>query len=159
MNLLLSAKLLGLLEAVCWMSGSTRHTASLAVRDSYVSLCFVEYQSPLSSKFTYTAVVEVSIRQGISSVPPSLRLIILHNLLKTYRTCVCVSYDSQTCSYNIYAVQQDTQIFFNYWVYSSHMLTRHVSDLTGPSSGTFFTSCMCRFGMCCNTRTIRHVQP
>ena len=30
------------------------------------------------------------------------------------------------------------------------MLARHVSDLTGPSSGAFFTSCMCRFGMCCN---------
>ena len=32
--------------------------------------------------------------------------------------------------------------------YSSHMLARHVSHLTGPSSGVFFTSCMCRFGMC-----------
>ena len=27
------------------------------------------------------------------------------------------------------------------------MLARHVSDLTGPSSGAFFTSCICRFGM------------
>ena len=27
------------------------------------------------------------------------------------------------------------------------MLARHVSDFTGPSSGAFFTSCMCRFGM------------
>ena len=28
--------------------------------------------------------------------------------------------------------------------YSSHMLARHVSDLTGPSSGTFCTSCIRR---------------
>ena len=27
------------------------------------------------------------------------------------------------------------------------MLARHVSDLTGPSSGAFFTSCIRRFGM------------
>ena len=39
---------------------------------------------------------------------------------------------------NIYAVQQDTQSFFNDWVYSSHMLARHISDLTGPSSGAFY---------------------
>ena len=37
--------------------------------------------------------------------------------------------------------------FFNEWVYSSRMLARHVSDLTGPSSGAFCTSCICRFGM------------
>ena len=36
---------------------------------------------------------------------------------------------------------------FNEWVYSSRMLARHVSDVIGPSSGAFFTSCMCRFGM------------
>ena len=28
------------------------------------------------------------------------------------------------------------------------MLARHVSDLTGPSSGAFCTSCICRFGTC-----------
>ena len=28
--------------------------------------------------------------------------------------------------------------------YSSHMLARHVSDLIGPSSGAFCTSCICR---------------
>ena len=28
--------------------------------------------------------------------------------------------------------------------YSALMLARHVSDLTGPSSGAFCTSCMCR---------------
>ena len=39
---------------------------------------------------------------------------------------------------NIYAVQQDTQSFFNDWDYSSHMLARHVSDHTGPSSGAFY---------------------
>ena len=31
--------------------------------------------------------------------------------------------------------------------YSALMLARHVSDLIGPSSGAFLTSCMCRFGM------------
>ena len=39
---------------------------------------------------------------------------------------------------NIYAVQQDTQSFLMTEFYSSHMLARHVSDLTGPSSGAFF---------------------
>ena len=39
-------------------------------------------------------------------------------------------------SCNIYAVQQDTH-FFMIEFYSSHMLARHVSDLTGPSSGAF----------------------
>ena len=38
-------------------------------------------------------------------------------------------------SCNIYAVQQDTQSDFNERLYSSRMLARHVSDLTGPSSG------------------------
>ena len=33
---------------------------------------------------------------------------------------------------------------FNEWVYSSLMLARHVSDHTGPSSGAFCTSCVCR---------------
>ena len=28
--------------------------------------------------------------------------------------------------------------------YSALMLARHVSDLTGPSSGAFCTSCICR---------------
>ena len=36
---------------------------------------------------------------------------------------------------------------FNEWVYSSCMSARHVSDLIGPSSGAFCTSCMYRFGM------------
>ena len=30
--------------------------------------------------------------------------------------------------------------------YSALMLARHVSDLIGPSSGAFFTSCIRRFG-------------
>ena len=37
----------------------------------------------------------------------------------------------------IYADQQDTQSFFMIEFYSSHTLARHVSDLTGPSSGAF----------------------
>ena len=38
---------------------------------------------------------------------------------------------------NIYAVQQDTESFLMIEFYSSHTLARHVSDLTGPSSGAF----------------------
>ena len=38
----------------------------------------------------------------------------------------------------MYAVQQDTQSFLIIEFYSSRMLARHVSDLTGPSSGAFF---------------------
>ena len=48
---------------------------------------------------------------------------------------------------NVHTFQQDTQSVLMIEFYSSHMLARHVSDLTGPSSGAFFTSCMCRFGM------------
>ena len=59
---------------------------------------------------------------------------------------------------NIYAVQQATQSFLMTEFYSSRMSAPHVSDLTGPSSGVFFTSCMCRFGMCCNMRTAGHIQ-
>ena len=36
---------------------------------------------------------------------------------------------------------------FNERVYSALILTRHVSDLTGPSSGAFCTSCIGRFRM------------
>ena len=32
-------------------------------------------------------------------------------------------------------------------IYSELMLARHVSDLTGPSSGAFCTSCIGSFGM------------
>ena len=49
-----------------------------------------------------------------------------------------------TCCRNIYAVQWDTQCGLNEWVYSALMLARHVSDLTGPSSGAFCTSCIRR---------------
>ena len=38
----------------------------------------------------------------------------------------------------VYAVQQDTQSFLIIEFYSSRMLARHVSDLTGPSSGAFY---------------------
>ena len=49
----------------------------------------------------------------------------------------------------IYTYMQSNKVHkdFNESVYSSLMLARHVSDLTGPSSGAFFTSCICRFGM------------
>ena len=47
----------------------------------------------------------------------------------------------------MYAVQQDTQSCFNERVYSALMLARHVSDLTGLSSGAFCASCIRRFGM------------
>ena len=40
--------------------------------------------------------------------------------------------------FGIYAVQQDTQRFLMIEFYSTHMLARHVLDLTGPSSGAFF---------------------
>ena len=59
---------------------------------------------------------------------------------------------------NIYAVQQDTQSFLMTEFYSSHMLARHVSDLTGPSSGAFFLQAVCADLVCGNTRTTRHVQ-
>ena len=39
---------------------------------------------------------------------------------------------------NIYAVQQDTQLASMSQFYSALILARHVSDLTGPSSGAFF---------------------
>ena len=50
-------------------------------------------------------------------------------------TCYC---SDRVSSCNIYAVQQDTQSFLMIEFYSSHVLARHVSDLTGPSSGAFF---------------------
>ena len=46
--------------------------------------------------------------------------------------------------WNIYAVQQYTQIVLMNEFYSSGMLARHVSDLIGPSSGAFCTSCISR---------------
>ena len=49
--------------------------------------------------------------------------------------------------FNIYAVQKDTQSVSISEFYSALMLARHVSDLTGPTSGAFCTSSMCRFGM------------
>ena len=48
---------------------------------------------------------------------------------------------------NIYAVLQDTQNVLKSEFYSALTLARHVSDLTGPSSGAFCTSCICRFAM------------
>ena len=57
------------------------------------------------------------------------------NIITTYLTWYCRDHVS---SYNIYAVQQDTQKWFNEWDYSSCMLAWHVSDLTGSSSGAFY---------------------
>ena len=57
---------------------------------------------------------------------------------------------------HIYAVLQDTQSFE--WVYSSRVLARHVSDLTGPSSGAFLQAVLADL-VCGNTRTTWHVQP
>ena len=39
------------------------------------------------------------------------------------------------------------KVFLMSEFYSALMLARHVSDLTGPSSGAFLTSSICRFGM------------
>ena len=39
------------------------------------------------------------------------------------------------------------KVFLMSEFYSALMLARHVSDLTGPSSGVFLTSCIRRFGM------------
>ena len=47
-----------------------------------------------------------------------------------------------TC--NKYAVQRDTKSVLMSEFYSALMLARHVSDLIGPSSGAFCTSCICR---------------
>ena len=47
---------------------------------------------------------------------------------------------------NIYAVQQIHKVFFMTEFYSSRMLARHVSDLTGPSSGG--RSETCRANIC-----------
>ena len=48
----------------------------------------------------------------------------------------------------IYVVQQDTQYGVNEKVFFQHfLLARHVSDLIGPSSGAFCTSCIRR--LCC----------
>ena len=67
----------------------------------------------------------------------------VHHVLRNLKLIVPI----KTLYIYIYAVQQDTQRFLMIEFYSSPMLARHVSDLTSPSSGVFFTSCMCRFGM------------
>ena len=53
---------------------------------------------------------------------------------------------------NIYVVQQDTQSVLRSEFYSELMLARHVSELTGPSSGAFIQAVFADFGMCCNTK-------
>ena len=58
-------------------------------------------------------------------------------------------------SCNIYAVQQDTQCVLMSKFYSAPVLARHVSDLIGPSSGAFCTSCIRRL---CNGWTCRVVR-
>ena len=42
--------------------------------------------------------------------------------------------------------------------YSSHMLARHVSDLTSPSSGAIFLQAVYSDLVCGNTRITRHIQ-
>ena len=64
-------------------------------------------------------------------------LMVLHSTLN-FISCVILLLRKKKKMEIVYAVQQDTQSFLNDWVYSSHMLARHVSDLTGPSSGGFY---------------------
>ena len=47
-------------------------------------------------------------------------------------------------SCNIYAVQQDTQTVLMSEFIQHFLLAWNISDLIGPSSGAFCTSCMCR---------------
>ena len=62
----------------------------------------------------------------------------------------------------IYAVQQDTQCGLMSKFYLALILARHVSDLIGPSSGAFCTSCIRRLWyvvICrCNGWTCRVVR-
>ena len=64
--------------------------------------------------------------------------------------------------YNLVICMQSNKIhkvFLMIEFYSSHMLARHVSDLTGPSSGAFFLQAVCADLVCGTTvRTTRHVQ-
>ena len=54
------------------------------------------------------------------------------------RSTYIVSFCSLRNTDIIYAVQQDKQSVLTSEFYSTRMLTRHVSDLTGPSSGAFY---------------------
>ena len=59
---------------------------------------------------------------------------------------------------HIYAVQQDTQSSLMI-EFIQHMLARHCSDLTGPSTRAFLQA-VCAFLVCGTTvRTTRHVLP
>ena len=49
--------------------------------------------------------------------------------------------------------------FLNDWVHSSHMLARHVSDLTIVHLQEPFLQAVCAYMVCANTRVTRHVQP
>ena len=51
----------------------------------------------------------------------------------------------------MYAVQQDTQSFLIIEFYSSRIFARHVSDLTGPSSGSFLLQAVCAGLVCKHT--------
>ena len=76
----------------------------------------------------------------------AIHLVYLRNILMESWYCM-----DRVSSCNIYAVQQDTQSVLMSEFYSALILARHVSDLIGPSSGVFCTSCIRRFGMwyCC----------
>ena len=82
--------------------------------------------------FTLRPAVHQCNRKVLTSHQTQLKSIIKKTMMLT-RYC-----RDRELSCNIYAVQQDTQSCFNDWDYSSHVLARRVSDLTGPSSGAFY---------------------
>ena len=67
-----------------------------------------------------------------------------------YGPCIVLQY--------IYAVQQDKQSVLMSEFYSSPVLARQVSVLTGPSSGAFLQAIFADL-VRGNTRTTGHVQP
>ena len=80
---------------------------------------------------------------GVIRISPTLLLLCLY----TYNTYMYL--DIVETVYHLviymYVVQQDTQCGINEQVFIQHfLLARHVSDLIGPSSGAFCTSCIRR---------------
>ena len=63
---------------------------------------------------------------------------VANNTVNQYSKCIYNFTNDCTIISNKTYVQSNKihKVFFNEWVYSSRMLARHVSDLTGPSSGT-----------------------
>ena len=60
--------------------------------------------------------------------------------------CLYLEYLINILAYYICSPTRYTKCL-NGWVYSALMLARLISNLTGPSSGVFSTSCIRRFGM------------